>query len=265
MNDDNHKTLQEFAMGEIIKGLRAERDALKAELEEKNTELKKWKYVPGVMHCAKCNFQLIKSVLNMHRGTVTAGDSNPELCPNGCGPLWRVSWEKYANDHYEDGVKTFEKLRATEAELEAARKQEPAIYRLRYTEATSGWVDVTKDVYDRHKDNQNYDAKVFYASPVPAQQSAEVNQEYPMQPMFLDKGLPRFEKNPIIDRLCEKHGLNEIGIWWQVNNIERKYIEQLYQLIGYSIRGYDELSEVSDASFERANAMAEQLLKGGER
>lgn len=154
---------------------------------------------------------------------------------------------------------------ALKAELEAARKQEPAIYRLRYTEATSGWVDVTKDVYDRHKDNQNYDAKVFYASPVPAQQSAEVNQEYPMQPMFLDKGLPRFEKNPIIDRLCEKHGLNEIGIWWQVNNIERKYIEQLYQLIGYSIRGYDELSEVSDASFERANAMAEQLLKGGER
>ncbi len=128
MNDDNHKTLQEFAMGEIIKGLRAERDALKAELEEKNTELKKWKYVPGVMHCAKCNFQLIKSVLNMHRGTVTAGDSNPELCPNGCGPLWRVSWEKYANDHYEDGVKTFEKLRATEAELEAARKQEPCGY-----------------------------------------------------------------------------------------------------------------------------------------
>lgn len=33
MNDDNHKTLQEFAMGEIIKELRAERDALKAEIE----------------------------------------------------------------------------------------------------------------------------------------------------------------------------------------------------------------------------------------
>lgn len=33
MNDDNHKTLQEFAMGEIIKELRAERDALKAKIE----------------------------------------------------------------------------------------------------------------------------------------------------------------------------------------------------------------------------------------
>jgi len=59
-----------------------------------------------------------------------------------------------------------------EFELEATRNQEPAIYRLRYTEATSGWVDVTKEVYDRHKDSQNYDAKVFYASPVPAQQPA---------------------------------------------------------------------------------------------
>lgn len=34
MNNDNHKTLQEFAMSEIIKELRAERDALKAEIEE---------------------------------------------------------------------------------------------------------------------------------------------------------------------------------------------------------------------------------------
>ena len=37
MNDDNHKTLQEFAMGEIIKELRAERDALKAELAIANS------------------------------------------------------------------------------------------------------------------------------------------------------------------------------------------------------------------------------------
>ena len=106
--------------------------------------------------------------------------------------------------------------------------------------------------------------RAVYASPVPAQQPEAVKHEYPMQPIFLDNGLPRFEKNPIIDWLCEKYGLNEIGIWWQVNNIERKYIEQLYQLIGYSIRGYDELSQVSDASFDRANSMAEQLLKGGE-
>jgi hypothetical protein len=109
------------------------------------------------MHCAKCNFQLIKSVLNMHSGTVTAGDSNPELCPNGCGPLWRVSWEKYANDHYEDGVKTFEKLRATEAELEAARKQEPAVL---IEGKKIFWNPEYKGVHDGG----------FYASPVPAQQ-----------------------------------------------------------------------------------------------
>lgn len=174
MNDDNHKTLQEFAMGEIIKELRAERDALKAELEEKNTELKKWKYVPGVMHCAKCNFQLIKSVLNMHRGTVTAGDSNPELCPNGCGPLWRVSWEKYANDHYEDGVKTFEKLRATEAELEAARKQEPV-----GSVTVQRWRGIDSMINTDFDAVQNLPDGTYqcYASPVPAQQAAEVTPE----------------------------------------------------------------------------------------
>lgn len=39
--------------------------------------------VPGIVRCAKCQFQLARSNLNMHSGTVTAGDSKTEPCPNG--------------------------------------------------------------------------------------------------------------------------------------------------------------------------------------
>lgn len=154
-----------------------ERDALRAELYEKDTELKKWKYVPGVMHCAKCNFQSIKSVLNMSSGTVTAGDSNPEPCPNGCGPLWRVSWEKYANDHYEGGLKAFEKLRAAELELEAARKQEPFCWYMWNPSEPDGLNEGFVQFCEHNPASQNPDhnghiwkAIKLYASPVPAQQ-----------------------------------------------------------------------------------------------
>lgn len=52
--------------------------------------------VPGVMRCAKCEFQLYRTNLNMGAGTVTAGNSNTEPCPNGCGPLWPVTWKQWA-------------------------------------------------------------------------------------------------------------------------------------------------------------------------
>lgn len=58
------------------------------------------KYVPGVWRCAKCEFQLIQSSLNMAAGTVTARDEPGEPCPNCKTPLWRVSWKDYATDAY---------------------------------------------------------------------------------------------------------------------------------------------------------------------
>lgn len=60
-------------------------------------------------------------------------------------------------------------------------------------------------------------------------------------------------------QISDKIGLNEISVWWQVNNVDKKYIEQFYQLIGYSIRGYEELDAVSDENFERASEIASKL------
>jgi hypothetical protein len=54
-------------------------------------ELERRIYCPGTWRCAKCNFTLIQSNLNVLDGTVTARDDPGEKCPNCAGPLWRVS------------------------------------------------------------------------------------------------------------------------------------------------------------------------------
>lgn len=54
--------------------------------------------VPGVMRCAKCEFQLQRVNLHVDSGTLSAGGNETEPCPNGCGPLWPVTWEQYAKE-----------------------------------------------------------------------------------------------------------------------------------------------------------------------
>lgn len=71
--------------------------------------------VPGIVRCAKCQFQLVRSNLNMHDGTVTAGDSKTEPCPNGCGPLWPVTWETWAREGWAEA----ERLHLENAALSA--------------------------------------------------------------------------------------------------------------------------------------------------
>lgn len=114
MNDDNHKTLQEFAMGEIIKELRAERDALKAELEKACRALE------------SAGFTLKEG----------AQEWKPPLGPS-VSPL----------------LNEIDSLRA---ELEAARKQEPAVL---IEGKKIFWNPEYKGVHEGG----------FYASPVPAQ------------------------------------------------------------------------------------------------
>ncbi|EPM2755432.1 hypothetical protein ACTK8Z_004628, partial [Yersinia enterocolitica] len=54
--------------------------------------------VPGVLCCAKCSFQLAKTNLYMASGTTGPGDNKTEPCPNGCGPLWPVTWEQWSRE-----------------------------------------------------------------------------------------------------------------------------------------------------------------------
>lgn len=55
--------------------------------------------VPGVMACAKCKFRLQRMVMCAETGAVGVQDNHePEHCPNGCGPLWPVTWEQEAHE-----------------------------------------------------------------------------------------------------------------------------------------------------------------------
>ncbi|EAS3170740.1 ead/Ea22-like family protein [Salmonella enterica] len=83
---------------------------------------------PGIMRCAGCGFVLTKNSINMAAGTITAGDSKTEPCPNGCGPLWPVTWKEHALQMRDDSEKWFEELQEANrriAELEAREVKLP--------------------------------------------------------------------------------------------------------------------------------------------
>lgn len=81
--------------------------------------------VPGVMRCAMCEFVLTSISLNMGDGSCTAGENKPEPCPNGCGPLWPMTWEQ--NYHSLE--------RAAESQVERALKAEARIAELEAEQA----------------------------------------------------------------------------------------------------------------------------------
>jgi len=75
------------------------------------------------------------------------------------------------------------------------------------------------------------------------------------QPLYCDDdGDTRFKANEIVRFLLDKGGLDLNDL--SARDFSQADWEQFYQLIGYSLRGYHELSKVSDASALRASALA---------
>lgn len=87
--------------------------------------------------------------------------------------------------------------------------------------------------------------------------------DHPMQPVELDgHGVARFRANQIVEYLLDEGGLD-------LNMLARHGFpnedwEQFYQLIGYSVSGYGDLSQVSDGSIRQAEMWADNLLAEGE-
>lgn len=73
--------------------------------------------VPGVVHCARCHFRLTRVNLYVNVGAVGAGNSDTEPCPNGCGPLWPVTWEQEAREGYKLAEDLFERAKRAENAL----------------------------------------------------------------------------------------------------------------------------------------------------
>jgi hypothetical protein len=92
------------------------------ELRAEVARLKEAAIVPGVMHCAKCNFELTRVTLYVGNGAVGAGNSDTEPCPNGCGPMWPVTWEHRAREQMAVAERYFDEKQKAEAELAALRE-----------------------------------------------------------------------------------------------------------------------------------------------
>lgn len=78
--------------------------------------------VPGVMHCARCKFRVARVNLYVNVGAVGVGDNDTEPCPNGCGPLWHVTWEQEAREGYKLAEGLFERAKRAEDALDALRE-----------------------------------------------------------------------------------------------------------------------------------------------
>jgi hypothetical protein len=95
----------------------AEVERLKAE----NEALRKLVYVPGVTKCAKCGLRLVSSILDATSGQIGANTS-PQDCPNGCGPMWRVSERDAGNEVCDRLAESRDELSRLQAEI--GRKDE---------------------------------------------------------------------------------------------------------------------------------------------
>lgn len=150
---------------EAAASLAEENSDLKRKLEaaeKRVAELSSSVIAPGKMRCAGCGFVLTKNNINMNAGTITAGDSKTEPCPNGCGPLWPVTWKEQAIEMRDSSEQWFEELqeaRQRVAELEALARGVK-----QFSEFQICHYGATEDYAKGYIDCQNNYNKVLFAA-----------------------------------------------------------------------------------------------------
>ena len=84
-----------------------------------------------------------------------------------------------------------------------------------------------------------------------------MNPTQPLQPLIKQDGILRFKANTIIVWLFEsgRLNLNDIAIL----PFPAEDHEQLAQLLGYSVSGFEELSYVTEATYAAVEAAAEAI------
>lgn len=94
-----------------------------AELEARIADLERLVYVPGMWRCAKCGFIGMHMVMRASDGAVgVKANDHTEACPNGCGPLWRVSERQAGNEMCDRAEEILARERALQAENAALRR-----------------------------------------------------------------------------------------------------------------------------------------------
>lgn len=84
----------------------------------------------------------------------------------------------------------------------------------------------------------------------------------PDQPVYLDEEhVARFKANTLVRYLLDRGGIDLNHLAGIAYLFPRTDWEQFYQLIGYSVSGYGDLSGVSQESVERADRASDELEK----
>ncbi len=103
--------------------------------------------VPGMMYCAKCKFCLTRRTLYVQSGNVGSGTNETEPCPNGCGPLWPMTWKMLCDDYEERLVEEIEKNKA----LSQSQPVIPDGYAMVPVEPTEEMLDAAIKDLDQYK------------------------------------------------------------------------------------------------------------------
>jgi len=64
--------------------------------QQRNAKLESSGTAPGILRCTECSYVLTKNIISVTADTITTVKSEPEPCPNGCGPLQPVTWKALA-------------------------------------------------------------------------------------------------------------------------------------------------------------------------
>ena len=83
-----------------------------------------------------------------------------------------------------------------------------------------------------------------------------------MQPIALDEnGTARFRENDVVRWLTEEViDLNKISIQCQLRDFDKYDVAQFWQMLGYSVSGYGDLSFIPKSIVQKADAKVSDLL-----
>jgi hypothetical protein len=86
-----------------------------------------------------------------------------------------------------------------------------------------------------------------------------------MQPIVvMERGIVRFKTNEIVRRLVDSNviDLNKVAM---MSDVPIEDVEQFWQLLGYSVSGYGDLSFVRRKTLASVDACAAALIKSGRK
>jgi len=85
--------------------------------------------VPGQMRCAKCDLLVIRTDLCISSGVAAPGNNITEPCPNGCGPLWPVTWEQRAREAEQLAESLLDKTALIDAKFQSSNSERITVTR----------------------------------------------------------------------------------------------------------------------------------------